>query len=85
LGEAGTTQCDGHLRSIKIHGRIGWQRRSGYGMWSLVETAMYRYNTVIGRRLHAPPLPNQRTEEKIVCNLLSKMTHPGMPISVRIK
>jgi hypothetical protein len=43
LSEAGTTQRGDHLRSIKTHGRIGWQRRSGYGRRSLVETAMYRY------------------------------------------
>jgi Transposase DDE domain len=60
LSEAGTTQRDEHLRSIEQHGRIGWQRRSGYGRRSLVETAMYRYKTIIGRRLHARTLPNQR-------------------------
>jgi hypothetical protein len=54
LSEAGTTQRDEHLRSIETHGRIGWQRRSGYGRRSLVETAMYRYKTIIGRRLHPP-------------------------------
>jgi hypothetical protein len=32
LSEAGTTQRDDHLRSIEQqHGRLGWQRRSGYG------------------------------------------------------
>jgi hypothetical protein len=41
LSEAGTTQRDDHLRSIEPHGRLGWQRRFGYGRRSLVETAMY--------------------------------------------
>jgi hypothetical protein len=41
--------------------------------------------TIIGRRLHARTLPNQRTEAKIACNALNKMTSLGMPISVRIK
>src|SRR5215213_8158341 len=85
LSEAGTTQRDDHLRSIQQHGRIGWQRRCGYGRRSLVETAMYRYKTIIGRRLHARPLPNQRTEAKIACNVLNRMTSLGMPISVLIK
>src|SRR3982751_3303307 len=80
-----TAQRDDHLRSIQIHGRIGWQRRSGYGRRSLVETAMYRYKTIIGRRLHARTLPNQKTEAEIACNALNKMTGLGMPISVRIK
>jgi hypothetical protein len=50
-----------------------------------IETAMYRYKTIIGRRLHARTLPNQRTEAKIACNVLNRMTSLGMPISVRIK
>ena len=85
LSEGGTTQRDDHLRSIQKHGRIGWQRRCGYGRRSLVETAMYRYKTIIGRRLHARTLPNQKTEAKIACNALNRMTGLGMPISVRIK
>jgi hypothetical protein len=85
LSEAGTTQRDEHLRSIQNHGHIGWQRRSGYGRRSLAETAMYRYKTIIGRRLHARTLPNQQTEAKVACNALNKMTGLGMPISVRIK
>jgi transposase len=85
LSEAGTTQRDEHLHSIQNHGRTGWQRRSGYGRRSLVETAMYRYKTLIGRRLHARTLPNQKTEAKIACNALNRMTSLGMPISVRIK
>jgi transposase len=85
LSEAGTTQRDKHLRTIEDHGRIGWQRRSGYGRRSLVETAMYRYKTIIGRRLHARTLSHQKTEAKIACTVLNRMTNLGMPISVRIK
>jgi len=57
----------------------GWQRSSGYCRRSLVETAMYRYKTIIGRRLHARTLPNQKTEAKIGCNVLNRMTSLGMP------
>ena len=85
LSEAGTTQRDDHLRSIEQHGRLGWQRRSGYGRRSLVETAMYRYKTIIGRRLHARTLPNQQIEAKIGCNVLNRMTSLGMPVSIRVK
>jgi hypothetical protein len=79
------TQRDAHLRSIQQHGRVGWQCRSGYGRRSLVETAMYRYKTIIGRRFHARTLPHQKTEAKIACNALNRMTGIGMPISIRIK
>jgi transposase len=82
--ETTTTQRDRHLDAIGKHGRISWQRSSGYSRRSLVETAVYRYKTIIGRRLQARTLPNQRTEAKIGCNALNRMTRLGMPVSVRI-
>jgi hypothetical protein len=50
------------------HGRIAWQRNSRYSRRSLVETAMDRCKTIIGRRLHVRILPSQRTEGEIACN-----------------
>lgn len=78
------TQRDQHLATIAKHGRIAWQRNSGYARRSLVETAVFRYKTCIGRRLHARTLPNQKTEAKIGCNVLNRMTSLGMPVSVRV-
>jgi len=46
---------------------------------------MFRYKTIFGRRLHARTLPNQKTEARIGCAVLNRMTNLGMPISVRIK
>ena len=83
--ESTTTQRDRHIAEIEKHGRMGWQRRSGYYRQSLVETAMYRYKTIVGRRLRARTLPNQRTETKIGCNVLNRMTTLGMPATVRIR
>ena len=51
----------------------------------MAETAMYRYKTIVGRRLHARTLPNQRTEAIIGCNVLNPMTTLGMPTTVRIR
>src|SRR6202790_5197460 len=85
VSDSGTTRRDVHLRTIEKHGRIGWQRRSGYCRRSLVETAMFRYKTIIGRRLHARTLPNQKTEARIGCEVLNRMSNLGMPVSVRIK
>jgi transposase len=82
--KATTTQRDRHLAVITEHGRIAWQRSSGYSMRSLVETAMNRYKTIIGRRLRARILRNQRTEAKIACNVLNRMTWLGMPVTVRV-
>ena len=83
--ESTTTQRDRHIAEIEKHGRMNWQRRSGYNRRSLVETAMYRYKTGVGRRLHARTLPNQRTEAKIGCNVLNRMTTFGMPTTIRIR
>ena len=79
-----TTQRDCHLAAIKNHGRMTWQRSSGYNRRSLVEAAMYRYKTIIGRRLRARTLHNQRAETKVGCNLLNRITSLGMPVSARI-
>jgi transposase len=83
--EIPTTQRDRHIAEISKHGRMSWRRRSGYNRRSLAETAMYRYKTVVGRRLHARTLTNQRTETKIGCNVLNRMTTLGMPATVRIR
>src|SRR5690349_9267496 len=82
--EATTTQRNAHVAAIAKHGRMGWQRRSGYNRRSLVETRVYRYKNIIGRRLRARTLPNQRTEAKIGCKVLNRMTRLGMPVSVHI-
>ena len=68
-------QRDKHVTTIAEHGRMSWQRSSGYNHRSLVETAMFRYKTVIGRR---------RTEAKVGCNVLNRMTGIGMPVFARI-
>jgi transposase len=83
--EAATTQRDRHIAEIAKHGRLGWQRRSGYTRRSLVETGMYRYKTIVGRRLHARIRPNQRTEAKIGCTVINRMTGLGMPATIRVR
>jgi len=85
LNEITTTQRDQHIVTIEKHGRMGWQRRSGYNRRSLVETAIYWYKTIINRRLQARTLPNQRTEARTGCNVLNRMTYFGMPTSVRVR
>jgi hypothetical protein len=82
--QTSTTQRDRHLAPIAEHGRIAWQRSSGYGRRSLVETAIYCYKTIIGGRLHARVLPNQRTEAKIAGNVVNRMTCLGMPVTIRV-
>jgi hypothetical protein len=83
--ETMTTPRDQHIAEIEKHGRIGRQRRSGYNQRSLVETAMYRYKSIVGWRLHARALSNQRIAAKIGDNVLNRMTGLGMPASTRIR
>jgi hypothetical protein len=78
------TQRDQHLRVIRQKGRLGWQKAVGYGRRSLGETAVFRYKTIIGRRLRARTLPSQKTEARVACSVLNRMTRLGMPVSQRI-
>ena len=68
---------------IQAKGRMGWQKAVGYGRRSHAETAMFRYKAVIGSSLHARTLPAQKTEAKVACSVLNRMTRLGMPVSQR--
>ena len=78
------TQRDRHIRMIEARGRLGWQRAVGYGRRSLGETAVSRYETIIGRGLRARTLPAQETEARAACSGLNRMTRFGIPVSRRI-
>ena len=77
------SQRDRHLQTIREKGRLGWQRAVGYGKRSLGETAMFRYKAIIGRGLRARTLPSQKTEARVACSVLNRMTRLGMPVSQR--
>src|SRR6202790_3469778 len=51
-GGTSPIQRDLHMATIAKHGRMGWQRRSGYNRRSLIETAMFRYLLVAGFQLY---------------------------------
>jgi hypothetical protein len=62
----------------------------GSGVLDIVDAAeskrqCTKYKTIIGRRLHARSLYNQKVEADIGCNVISRMTALGMPVSVRVK
>ena len=73
------TVRDHHIADIQSHGRIAWQKASGYNMRSQVETQMGRWKTVIGSKLKARRFENQKTEAKIGVRILNKMTEIGRP------
>jgi hypothetical protein len=78
------SQRDQHIRMIQDKGRLGWQKAVGYGKRSLGETAVFRYKTIIGRSLCARTLSSQKTEARVACSVLNRMTRLGMPVSQRI-
>ena len=71
-------------RSSARDGRMGWQKAVNYGRRSSAETAVLRTKAIIGRGLHARNLPAQKTEIKVACSVLSRMTRLDMPVSRHI-
>jgi hypothetical protein len=76
---------DRHIEVIQAKGRLSWQKAVGYGKRALVETAMFRYKTLIGPRLRARTLPAQKSEAQMACAVINRMTQLGMPISQRVR
>ncbi len=69
----------------RIHqiGRKEWKKEAGYHRRSLAETAMFRYKTIIGPKLHSRTFENQTTEAAIGVAVLNRFTALGMPKTIR--
>jgi hypothetical protein len=78
------TPRDRHLQQIAEHGRMGWQKRSGYNRRALVEAAIGRYKRVIGDALRSRTHRRQATEVAVAAQALNRMLELGRPRSVRI-
>src|SRR5450830_850390 len=84
LSNTADTQRDEHIREIKAHGRIAWQKKNGYGLRAHAELAMQRYKRIIGPAMKARKLPQQKTEAWIGASALNIMSNVGMPVSMKI-
>jgi hypothetical protein len=73
-----------NIRSIRRLGRREWPKRSGYSTRSMIENAIYRYKTIIGRGMRSRTLAGQRVEVQLACRVLNTMTRLGMPDSYRV-
>jgi len=80
----GPSPRDRHIRLIADHGRMGWQKATGYGRRSLVETTIGRYKRLIGPTLRSRTLPSQQAEVAAGVAVLNRMIRLAKPISVRI-
>jgi hypothetical protein len=76
---------DRHLQLIQEKGRRSWEKTVGYGKRALVETAMFRYKTLIGPTLRARKFEAQQVEARVACSVINRMTELGMPISQRVR
>jgi hypothetical protein len=65
-------------------GRKAWKQETGYHRRSLVETAVFRYKTLIGPTLSARTFDNQKAEVAVAVHCLNRLTALGMPTSLRI-
>jgi Transposase DDE domain len=83
-GKATLTQRDRHLQSIAKHGRMGWQKMSGYTRRALVETSISRFKRVIGDALRSRTDRRRVTEVAIAVHALNRMLELGRPKCVRI-
>jgi hypothetical protein len=84
MAETSPTQRDRHLQCIHEHGRIGWQKTSGYTRRALVEAAISRFKRVIGNALRSRTDQRRRMEVTIAIHALNRMLELGRPKSVRI-
>jgi hypothetical protein len=82
--DAAPSPRDRHIQIMQEKGRRGWQKAVGYGKRSLVETAMFRYKTLIGPTLHARKFAPQKAEAHVACSVINRMTQLGMPVSRRV-
>jgi hypothetical protein len=73
-----------NILSIRELGRREWHKRSGYSERAMVENAVFRYKTIIGRCMRSRALEGQRAEVQLASKILNRMTRLGMPESYRV-
>lgn len=67
------------VREIRRTSRRAWKINAGYHLRSLVETTMYRLKQIFSSKLKNRKLHNQKTEAKLRCRILNRITQLGMP------
>ena len=82
--ETAPTQRDRHLQAIAEHGRMGWQKTSGYNWRALVGADISRWKRVMGNGLRSQTEGRQATEVALAAGALNRMLELGRPEYVRI-
>jgi hypothetical protein len=79
-----STARDRHVRYIAQNGRMAWQKATGYGRRSLVETTIGRYKRSFGPKLRARSPEGQQGEVATAVNALNRMIRTAKPVSVQV-
>ncbi len=74
---------DRHVQLIAEHGRMEWQRMTGYGRRSVAETAVGRHKHLIGPRLRARGAAAQAGEVALAVQALNRMIRDAKPVTIR--
>jgi hypothetical protein len=82
--ETAPTPRDRYIEAITKHGRMAWQKASGYNWRALVEADISRWKRVIGDGLRSQTDGRQATELAIAVGVLNRMLELGRPEYVRI-
>ena len=77
------TQRDLHIFAIDEHGRMNWQKASGYNKRSKVEVSIGRYKRVIGDTLKSRHDDRRTTEVALAVKSLNRMNELGSAKFVR--
>ena len=75
---------DSTIKRVKVLGRRRWKKASGYHLQARVESAFFRYKSIIGGGLRARTPRGRQTEALLACNVLNRMTELGRPLSYSI-
>ncbi len=75
---------DRTINKVKKLGRRRWKKESGYHRQARVETAFFRYKSIIGDGLRARTAGGRTAEALLACNILNTMTDMGRPDSYAI-
>jgi len=72
------------LQRIAAHGRMAWQKWSGYNKRARAEAAIGRWKQVIGDGLRSRTDERQATEVAVAVYALNRMLELGRPTYARI-
>lgn len=80
----GGSERERHAAAIAAHGRMTWQKKSGYGRRALVETTICRLKRRGGDRLTARTFGAQCQEVAFRISAANKAIRHASPITIRV-